>query len=59
MTVTESIQQFTSEGCLIDFIENRYYVFKNKNILFGKQHFLTLGLGMCEGVSENSRVRNG
>ena len=52
-------QQFTSEGSPIDFTETRYYVFKNKNILFSKHYFLTLGLGICEGVSEGSRHGSG
>ena len=35
MTVSEKItEQFTSEGCPIDFTETRYDVFKNKNLLF-------------------------
>ena len=43
----------------MDFIKNRYYVFKNKNLLFRNHCFLTLGLGMREGVSEGSRYESG
>ena len=35
--------------------ENWYYVFRNKKPFVLKTMFLTLGLGMCEGVSEGSR----
>ena len=38
--------------------ENWYYVFKKKPFVL-KTVFLTLGLGMREGVSEGSRYRNG
>ena len=35
MTVSKNYpQQFASEGCPIDFTKTRYYVFKNKNLLF-------------------------
>ena len=59
MTVSEITQQFTSEGCPIDFTKTQSYVFENKNLLFWKQCFLTLGLGMHEGVSEGSRSEKG
>ena len=42
MTVSGVIQQFTSEGCIIDFTETQYYVFKNKNLLFENSVFSQL-----------------
>ena len=47
-------QQFTSEGCPIDFTETRYYVFKNKNLLFENSVFTPLALA-C--VRESVRPR--
>ena len=39
--------------------KNGYYVFKNKKPFVLKIVFLTLGLGMREGVSEGSRFWDG
>ena len=53
------IQQFTSEGCLIDLSEIDIVFSRTKTFCFENSVFLTLNLGMREGVSEDSRGRNG
>ena len=42
MTVSESYSAIHLRGCSIDFIEIRYYVFKNKNLLFENSVFSLL-----------------
>ena len=56
MTVSESYLAIHLGGLSNRILsENWYYVFRNKKLLV----FLTLGLGMHEGVSESSRSGKG
>ena len=60
MTVSESYPAIRLRGLSNRILsENWYYVFKNKNLFFLKTMFLTLSLGMREGVSEGSRCGDG
>ena len=55
MIVPDVIQQFTSEGCLIEFYQKLLLCFQEQKPFVLKTVFLTLGLGMSEGVDEGSR----
>ena len=60
MTVSESYPAIHLGGLSNRILsENWYYVFRNKKPFVLKIVFLTLGLGMHEGVSEGSRSRKG
>ena len=59
MTVSESYPKFTSEGCPIEFYWKLVLRFQEQKPFFLKIVFLTLGLGMREGVSEGSRCGMG
>ena len=49
------IQQFASEGCPIYLPKLSSKFSRTKIFCFTNYIFLTFGLGMCEGVSEDSR----
>ena len=49
------IQQFTSEGCPIYLSKLGSVFSRTKIFCFENCIFLTFGLGMCEGVGEDSR----
>ena len=55
MTFSENIQQFTSEGCPIYLPKFGNKFSRTKTFCFENCIFLTFGLGMCEGVGEDSR----
>ena len=60
MTVSESYPTIHLEGLSNRILsENWYYVFQEQKPFVLKVVFLTLGLGMCEGVSEGSRSGKG
>ena len=48
-----------SEGCPIEFYQNMVLSFQEYKPFFFKTMFLTLGLGMREGVNEGSRCGDG
>ena len=49
------IQQFTSEGCPIYLPKLGSKFFRIKTFCFENYILLAFGLGMCEGVGEDSR----
>ena len=55
MIVSEITQQFTSEGCLIYLPKLCSKFSRTKTFCFENCIFLTFGLGMCEGFSEDLR----
>ena len=56
MTVRKKmIQQFTSEGCPIYLPKLGSVFLKTKIFCFENCIFLAFGLGMCEGVGQDSR----
>ena len=59
MIVSENYPAIYLGGLSNRFYRNSVICFENKNILFCKQCFLTLGLGMREGVNEGSRSGKG
>ena len=48
-----------SKGCPIEFYQNMVLCFQEQKPFVLKTMFLTLGLGMREGVSEGSRCGDG
>ena len=50
------IQQFASEGSLIYLPKLGSVFSRTKFFCFEKDVFLAFGLGMCEGVGEDSRL---
>ena len=56
MTVRKKmIQQFTSEGCPIYLLKLGSKFSRTKTFCFESCILLAFGLGMCEGVGEDSR----
>ena len=55
----ELSNKFASEGCPIYLPKLGSTFSRTKTFCFENSVFLTLGLGMCEGVSEGSRHGNG
>ena len=53
------IQQFVSEGSLIYLPKLGSMFSRTKTFCFENDVFLAFGLGMCEGVSEDSRSGKG
>ena len=49
------IQQFVSEGSLIYLPKLGMMFLRIKSVCFENDVFLSFGLGMCEGVDEDSR----
>ena len=59
MTVLESYPAIHLRGLSNIFYRNSLLCFQEQKPFFLKQCFLTLGLGMGEGVSESSRSGKG
>ena len=55
----ELSNKFASKGCPIDLLKLGSMFSRTKTFCFENRVFLTIGLGMCEGVSEGLRSGKG